>query len=322
MVKQKLITYIKGNPLLRPLANVIYSGLRAYNSRADKKNPIRYMQRKYRMYYGSPLNLENPTTLYEKLVYLEYFTDVSAWKEATDKVAVRDYVRNLGLEEFLIPVHHIFEETPTFEEFVAALPQSCVVKTAHSGGGEGVVLIHDKSTTNLKAVYKKILKSVNDSYGRRTGSPHYFDIKPRIIVEKLLINDKNPEYSLDDYKIFCLNGRPVCINAISNRNLKTHSLIDQYYDLDMHLYPWEPQAGQKTLDPPEMLGEMLEVAKRLSADFEFVRVDLYQVGGKIYFGELTFTPGLDFFIADYGEKVLHLGERLDISKHFVGGGKG
>lgn len=314
MDKQTLITRIKGNPLLRPLANVAISGLKTWYNFIDKRHPIRHAYRQYARYYGKRLNLENPRTLYDKIFYREYFTDVNSWRQCTDKVQVRQYLKSKGLEEYLIPVHHIFEETPGYEEFVAALPEQCVVKTAHSGGGEGVVIIKDKSRTNLRKVYKTIVRSTHDAYGRRTGSPHYFDIKPRIIVEKLLVDPQHPQYGLDDYKLFCLNGQPVCINAICERNLDTHAMVDKYFDLDMKLYPWKPQLDNaQVLTPPTKLAQMVDLARKLSADFDFVRVDLYQVGDRIYFGELTFTPGLDFFIADYGEKILHLGDRLDIS---------
>lgn len=314
MIKILIINAVKNNRLINHLTAPLRRAIKLRREKQFARHPLRNAAIKHKLYYGKPLNLDNPQTLYDKICVLEFCTDTSLWTQMTDKVAVRDYVASCGFGDCLIPVYKIFDEIPTFEEFVEALPDSCVAKTSHSGGGEGVFIIRDKNSANLHEIYQGLVKSMGDDYATRTATPHYRGIKPRIILEKLLVDNDNPGSSLTDYKFFCLNGEPVFINALGNRNLVTHTVTDQFYDLDMKLFDWKPQRNGRDLPVPVRLAEMREIVRALAKPFEFVRVDFYEVNGQPYFGELTFTPGQDFFIGTYGEDVLHLGERLDISK--------
>lgn len=314
MNKITLINGLKNSPLLRPAVAPLYELYKHHREKYVRLHPLSIHNEKSRRYYGHDIDIVNPHTLYDKYMSVIFLTDTSQLTRCSDKAAVRDYMAEIGMQDYLVPAYHIFDERPDFETFTSVLPAgSCVVKTTHSGGGESVCLIHDRDTTDLRHVYRKMMRSLDDDYGARTGTPHYNAIKPRILVEEMLVDTRHPGKSLDDYKFFCINGEPVFINALGNRDLRSHTVTDQFYDLDMHRYDWKPQNIGTCIAPPPHLGEMTELARKLAQPFAFVRVDLYNINGRIYFGELTFTPGPDFFIGTYGEEVLRLGERLDIS---------
>lgn len=278
--------------------------------RGDNRARLDHMQR---IYFRKPIDVEHPHTLYDKLCYMEENTDVNEWRRLTDKVTVRDFVRERGLGDTLNEVYKVWDYMPSFDEFVAALPDQCVVKTNHTGGSEGVFIIRDKATANLRKVYKKLKRSFNDRYGERTGQQHYIGIKPCVMVEKLMQYDDNPDAPIEDYKFFCINGEPDTLNIISDRDIATHQYKRQYYDLDMNRYDWEGQRNERLIPKPSMMAEMTEVARKLAKGFPFVRVDLYEVNGKIIFGEMTFTPGFTFFIGGYADQVLKWGERIDLN---------
>lgn len=271
------------------------------------------MDHMHRVFFHKPLNLENPQTMYDKIIWMTLNTDISEWTRLTDKVEVRNFVRSRGLEHILNPVYKVWDTLPSYDEFVAALPRQCVVKTTHTGGSEGVFIIHDKDTHNLRAVYKKLTKSFKDPYAERTGHIHYTGIPHRIMVEKLIADKNAPLAPISDYKFFCINGEPEAINIIAERNIATHQYLDQYFDVNMNRYPWEGQINQKMLTGPTRLPELTAIARTLAQGFPFVRVDLYEVNGEIIFGEMTFTPGFDLFNSSYGDKVLKWGERIDLS---------
>lgn len=314
MLKYQILYRIQNNRILLRAASPIKKLIKRRWEKQIKKHPLRRFNKLHKLYFGRELNLWPPKTLCEKFLWMEYATDISLWRKLTDKVAVRDYIKSLGLGEYLPHVYHVLDEMPPFDDFVALLPRRCVVKTSHSGGAEGVRVIPSKDECDLKEIYRAMSASMRDPYGERLGQPHYVGIKPRLIIEELLENAEGDSGApLDDYKFMCINGKAVVINAIGERNIKQHTWLDQYYSLDMELLPWEKQQGEKRVRRPKMLKEMVELADKLAKPFPFVRVDLYDTTRGIVFGELTFTPGFDFFIGSYGEKVLHLGDRMDIS---------
>lgn len=314
MLKYQFLFWIQNNRLLLKAASPVKTLIKKRWEKQIKKHPLRRFNKLHKLYFGRSLNLWPPETLCEKFLWMEYATDVSQWRTLTDKVAVRDYITSLGLGAYLPEVYHVLDELPAFDDFVALLPQQCVVKTSHSGGSEGVRVIPSKDDCDLVEVYNAMSKSMHDRYGERLGQPHYVGIKPRLIIEEFLSNAEGDFAApLDDYKFMCINGSPVVINAIGERDIKNHTSLDQYYSLDMELLPWEKQQSGKTVRRPRLLKEMVDLAGKLAKPFPFVRVDLYDTTRGIVFGELTFTPGFDFFIGTYGEKVLHLGERIDLS---------
>lgn len=312
-MNRKFTYFVKNSPFLSSLARPFRAVLKKRWERQNRRHPLRRMRNYFKVYFGREPDLDHPRTMYEKIIWLEYCSDISLWTRLTDKVEVREFVRSRGLGEYLNEVYTVWDTMPSYDEFVAALPERCVVKTTHTGGSEGVFIISDRSSADLRDIYRRLGRSFSDRYGERTAQPHYLGIRPRIIVERLLINDLVPGQSMNDYKFFCLNGEPVFINAIGDRDMVHGHYIDQFYDLDMKPYIFAQQPRPKPLPVPASLPRMVSLARQLSQGMPFVRVDFYEQGGRPVFGEMTFTPGLDYFVSGYGEETLRLGERLDIS---------
>lgn len=313
-LKQNLYFALKDNKVLAKIIEPVKKYMKHRLEAQVVKHPLRRFDHQHRIYYGKPLDINNPQTMYEKICYIEFCCDTSLLTRCTDKVAVRDYLTERGLGEYLNPVYHVFDSEPTVDELDKAMPESCVVKTANSGGGESVFVVNKKESGTAADIYPKLLEAINDNYGLRTGQPHYIGIKPRVIVEKLIVNDKAPDMPPNDYKFLCINGEPVLVNAIGDRDLHTHNMLDQFFDLDWNPLGDNTTKSKKKVTRPECLDEMVAVARRLAEPFPFVRVDFYESEGRPIFGELTFTPGFDTFIGEYGEKVMKLGQMLDISK--------
>lgn len=313
-LKQSIYLTIRGNRILSKILQPVKAILKRRLEKQVRRHPLRRFDKQHQIYYGKKLDIRNPRTMYEKICFIEFCSDTALLTRCTDKVAVRDYLKELGFGQYLNPVYKIFEDTPTVEQLDEAIPERCVVKTANSGGGESVFIVRDKDSDTAKKIYPGLLRAIADDYGRRTGQPHYIGIRPRVIIEKLIVNEQFPDLPPNDYKLFCINGEPVFFNAIADRNLETHEILDQFFDLDWQPLGEDTVSSHRKIACPRNLEKMLSVARQLARPFPFVRVDFYETGSELIFGELTFTPGFDNFIGRYGEDVLHLGERLDISK--------
>ena len=282
------------------------------NRKIAQADPMALVKLAHKKYYKKEMDLEHPVTLHEKIYWMEYHTDMSEWSRLTDKVAVRDYVEECGLGYILNEVYAVYDAIPDENTFFENLPDAFVAKVNNSGGGTAI-LVKNKEHCNKKGVMKQLVDYFYDDYGARTGQPHYSCIKPKILVEKLLVNDKEPQAGLVDYKFFCFNGEPKYVNVIGNRDLFSHSfLIDQVFDLNWERIVFDKKDKSKDIECPCSFKEMISITKILSRPFPFVRVDLYEVDKKPVFGELTFTPGFDIF-CKYGNEILHLGDLVDLS---------
>jgi hypothetical protein len=160
-----------------------------------------------------------------------------------------------------------------------------IVKTTHDSGG--TFIIHDKNKVDFKKVQKFFTLRLNINYYYLHREWEYKNIKPRIIVEKLF-NDEIGSEKLNDYKIHCFHGKPKFIQTIFDRGAETK---EDWFDIDwnpLDVYYFSPI--KKKVHKPKLANELLSVSEILSQDFPYVRVDLYIVENKIFFGELTFRP--------------------------------
>lgn len=122
----------------------------------------------------------------------------------------------------------------------------------------------------------------------------------------------DPTKALPDYKFFCFNGEPRLINLVGNRSIEEHTYLDHYYTMSWERIVYKEDESQD-FPRPKSFDEMVQIARKLSSPFPFVRLDFYEVGGKPIFGEMTFTPGFDTFCGTYGDKILKLGNWVDLS---------
>jgi hypothetical protein len=248
-----------------------------------------YLKLLYRGFSGKNLNINSPQTFNEKIQWLKLYDRNPLYTGLVDKYEVRSYIRDKIGDEYLIPllgVYNNFEDI-NFDE----LPNKFVLKCTHDSGG--IVICKDKNKLDINKARKKINNSLSENfyyYGREWP---YKNIKPRIICEKYMVDESDIE--LKDYKFMSFNGEIKCSFVCLNRNSDTGLNVD-FYDMDWNLMPFErhyPSSGGK-INKPINFDKMIGFAKILSKDIPFLRVDFYEINGKVYFGELTFYPGSGF----------------------------
>jgi hypothetical protein len=273
-------------------------------------SPVLYVRLQYRYITHHRLNLRHPLRYTEKLQYLRLFVyphDESV-KRCAGRAGAREYVQNAGLGDILIPSYGIYDR---FEDIdFDALPDSFVLKCTHASGFN--IIVRDKSKLDLKEAGAKMGKWLKTDYGKKTAEPHYSGIKPQILIERYMgTKDELPT----EYKIHVFNGRARNLYVVTGRGKDIR--YNQYY------IDWSPfDAAQfngwiksdAPIPRPANFSDMVRIAEKLAAPFPFVRVDLYDIEGKIYFGELTFTPAKGTLIFDEDRADFEQGEWLDISK--------
>ena len=242
----------------------------------------RVLKRDYQTYFGKDLNMEAPVAFSEKLfsrmVLLNRYKD-TRFTHFADKYLARDYVRKRIGDEYLTKL--IWRGADPRRIPFDHLPARCIAKTNHGSGGN---IILTPATDRREAV-KKLRGWLGDNFYWAGREYQYYDIRPQILIEEFL-DDGQPDGPLD-YRFWCFDGKPELIQ-VDNR---LHE-INSFYDISWNKLPLHYRENFKDFDipPPENLQDMLKIAVKLSFGFDFVRVDLYNVFGTIYFGELTFTP--------------------------------
>lgn len=247
-----------------------------------------WLRIKYVCRMGKYPDLNNPKTFNEKIQWLKLHNRKPEFSAMVDKYEVKKLIAERMGEEYLIPTLGVWER---FEDIdFDALPDQFVLKCTHDSGG--LVICKDKSQLDLEQAKRKITNSLHTNYYWHGREWPYKNVKPRIIAEKYMVDESGVE--LKDYKIFNFGGQPKLIQVDFNRFVRhTKNIYDtewNYLNVAIN-YPTDPTVAIKK---PECLHKMLEMAKELSADIPFLRTDFYVVNEKIYFGELTFSPGSGF----------------------------
>lgn len=279
---------------------------------AQYHDPRRLADILYRDVFHRWINWRNPQDINEKINWLAFYTDTSLWSKCADKYAVREYVKSKGLEHILVPLYGKWEKPEDIN--FSLLPDKFVLKP--NNGNSDLIIVTDKSKLNQVEAIEKLKHSGAGKF-IASAQPHYLFIKPCIIAEKLL-ETENP-LGIIDYKIKVFNGKPYCIGTWANRKPMTNIGDFGIYDLDWNPhYDWISNKAMNhvAIPRPQHLHEMLKYAAILGKDFEQVRVDFYEIEGKVYFGEMTFTSaaGRD---NDYTkEALLEMGHhiKLDFNK--------
>lgn len=248
-----------------------------------------YLKCLYYFTFGKRLNLKEPKTFNEKLQWLKLNNRNPLYTMLVDKYEVKKYVADIIGEEYIIPTLGVWDRFDDID--FDALPNQFVLKCTHDSGG--LVICHDKKSLDIKNAKSKIETSLNNNYYYWGREWPYKNVTKKIIAEKF-IADKNGE--LVDYKFFCFNGYVDCVMVCIDRHINDAKFY--FFDRDWNLKRLNIR-GEKapkdfTLYKPECMDEMFHIAEILSKDIPFVRVDLYELDGKIYFGELTFFPDSGF----------------------------
>lgn len=229
-------------------------------------------------------NLHKPLYFNDKLLKLKLTDRIPIQHILVDKYAVRKHIKNVIGQEYLIPLIGVYK---SFEEInFNKLPKKFVLKITN--GSQNNFVCKDKHQLNWNKVSNLVKRWLNIDYYKRTREWPYKDVEAKILIEEHLTD---PSGDLFDYKFWCFEGRPVILQ-IDKHRFSNHKR--DFYDCKsfkkLDYFITYPQSDN-LIDKPKNYLKMIDIAKKLSSDFKFLRVDLYNIEGKIFFGELTFFPG-------------------------------
>ncbi len=245
-----------------------------------------YLRLKYCLEMGKKLNLKNPETFNEKLQWLKLYNRKPEYTMMADKVEVRKYIAEKLGEEYLIPCLGVWDNPEDID--FESLPNQFVLKCNHNSG-TGMIICKDKSKLDIKKAKKELKKGLKENYYLLNREWPYKNIKPRIIAEKYMVDESGTE--LKDYKFFCFDGKVELIQVDYGR-FKEHKR--NLYTLDWEFVNAQiqfPNDENYIINKPVQLKKMCDIASELSNGIPHVRIDLYSIESKIYFGELTFYHG-------------------------------
>lgn len=262
------------------------------NTRKNILNFLRFipskmmLQLQYRIKLGRKLDLKKPKRFTEKIQYYKLYYNNPKLPQYVDKYEVRKFVKQKGLEKHLVKLLGVYN---SFEEIDSEkLPVEFVAKTTNGGGGNNIVISTKENVKDLFYLKKNLsLVNIKKNTGGREWPYHI--VSPRIVIEELLVNEDDKDAGIFDYKFLCYNGTPkYVILDIDRYSGHKRNFYDMNWN-DLKIISDCPKID-RVIAKPKNFEKMIEIAKILSEDFPFVRVDLYNIKGKIYFGELTFYP--------------------------------
>ena len=279
-ISKKRIKLLFGRNGLHKLIHwfLLISGLSRYLS------DLTWTRIQYRASTGKKLNLTPPKLYNEKVQWLKLYDHNDIYTQLVDKRLVKDYVSKTIGEDYLIPTLAVWYSVDEID--INVLPNQFVLKTNHSGGNTGVVICKDKNSFDLVAAKQKLSRSLaTDAYIVSREWP-YKNVNRCIIAEPYMEDKVTGE--LRDYKFFCFNGEPKALFVATERQKRDEPCFD-FFDTNFNHLDLRCSHPQAVLPPskPSSFEEMLEIARKLSRGFSHIRVDLYEVNGRPFFGELT-----------------------------------
>lgn len=241
------------------------------------------LKAKFRAEMGRELDFEEPKTYTEKLQWLKLYDHRPEYTRMVDKYEVKQYVAQRIGEEYVIPLLGVWERAEDID--FESLPDRFVLKASHDSGG--LVICKDKSQLDIPAVRAKFKKLLKRNYYNGTREWPYKNVKPRIIAESYMEDSRQGE--LRDYKFFTFGGQPKVLYIAQGRG-KGEPTVADFFDMDFNHLPFTIDHDMAEIPPekPEKFEEMKRLAAELSRGTPQLRVDFYEVDGKVYFGEMTF----------------------------------
>ncbi len=294
------------------MKKILKSSYKFFISRMPGKIKLKYL---YKRYYGVSANFKNPKTFSEKIqVRKLHYKPIYA--KLSDKYGVRKYLQEIGHQDLLIDLLGVYDKISIRD--LERIDAPYIVKTSHSGekGVGDVKIVYSKpSRSDLEVIAKDFNKHVRRKYinARARHETHYNKIEPKIIIERLLLDDNAVP---NDYKFHCFNNSSG-FHFILQFDDGRYSRNPYKTFFDMNLKPIAVSEDNAPYDITSRITDpnikkMIELAKELSAPFDYVRVDLYSVGDTVYFGEFTFTPASGFFNYTPSKYDIEFGKLYDI----------
>ena len=257
-------------------------------------NPSQYKQMielQYRQATGQIMDVDKPKNFTEKIQWLKLYDSTPIKTRLADKYLVRQWVAEKIGKQYLIPLLGVWDNFDDID--FDLLPNQFVLKANHGSGMN--IVVRDKKTFDIENAREKINVWLGIDYGTLSNELHYNNIKKKIIAEKFITDGKNLD--IPDYKFLCFDSRPQIVQYLSERS--TELTLD-YFDLNWKHLSIERADHHNSNNPekiqkPQNFKLMKKLAAELCKGFSHVRVDFYEVGDKVYFGEMTFTPGSGLF---------------------------
>ena len=248
------------------------------------KSDETYLKWYFFLYTGSWMDFNNPKTFSEKIQWLKIHNTNPVYTVMADKYAMKQFVEDKIGAGYTFPLLGVWDR---FDEIdIASLPDKFVFKTNHDSGG--VWIVKDKKNAEYSKIKKEIEVRFQKNYFFLGREHPYKNIPHKIIAEKFM--EEAEGCDLKDYKVFCFNGEPTYIQVDFDRftNHKRDFFDTKWNMMDFGvLFP----RAYNNIPVPEHLNEMIDIARKLSQGLPFLRVDLFNIKGKVYVGELTFHPG-------------------------------
>ena len=267
---------------------------------------------------GYELDLENPKYFSEMMQWIKLYYHDPRMSRCVDKVTFKDYIREqLGKDGYTAKLYQVWESPDEVD--LDSVPDRCVIKSNCSSDGYNIIIVTDKGKLDKKRAEEEIKGSWFDKLALHTNSfaSYYYDVKPKVIVEEYLADVAS---GADDCDIFCFHGEPKFLYVKSDHFDNGENLKD--YPISFYTLDWEymdvkyvGHPSSKDIPRPKHLDEMIEISKKLSVGFPFVRVDIFDTENKFYLAEMAMVAYAGMRPYEPNSFDLEMGKWLDISSH-------
>ena len=268
------------NPILRKLENAMWLVLN--HTLSDKT----LLSLKFKKYFHKKMNWDNPQTFSEKIQWLKIYGRTKVNQIMSDKYLVKQYITDRIGAQYVIPLLGVWDKPEDID--FSKLPDKFVIKCNHNSG-TGMYICRDKSKLDENTVRKELRKGLHQDYYIGSREYAYKDIPRKFIAEQYMEDAETKE--LRDYKFFCFDGEPRALFIASGRLQGEECVTFDFFDMDYNHLPFTNGHPNAKVQPekPKCFEEMKQLAAKLSKDMPHVRVDFYEVNGRVYFGEFTFS---------------------------------
>ena len=264
----------------------------------------------YKLKTGRKLHLKEPKRFTEKLQWYKLRYRDPLMQKCADKFFVRQYVKEIGYEDTLIPLLGVYDTIDSVD--FSSLPNSFVLKDTLGCGGSSVIIVRNKKEADIEEIKKTVKSWPNTNRGKHPGREWVYDNqKPKLLIEEP-IDSGDEEFGLVDYKFHCFNGEVAYVYVICDRNLGNGAALG-IFNKDFQRMPVSRRDERpllKEIKKPDNYAEMVACAEKLSSPFPHARIDLYNQKGKIYFGEITFFDGSGYMSFEPDSFDYVLGEKF------------
>lgn len=241
-----------------------------------------FLKLEYMRQMGKELNLKNPVLFSEKLQWLKLYDRKPVYTKMADKFEARKFISGIVGDEYLTPLLGVWDRTEDID--FESLPQRFVLKCNHDSGG--YFICEDKQSFDIAGVRRALSDLLRRNYFWHSREWQYKNIEPKILAEEYLTDEHG---ELLDYKLMCFNGKVRCTYIRSGQNADDGLKIT-FFDNDWNRIPVRNHypSDKRAFSKPINFGKMIDIAEKLSKGISFLRVDFYEIDGKLYIGEMTF----------------------------------